>query len=80
MKLVALTEFLIKSLVKDSDNISITHFDEENELIIEVLVSQEDMGRVIGKNGRNISSIRTLVQAASYMNENKKIIINVEAF
>ena len=81
MKLVEFTEYLVKSLVKDPEMVSVKQFDYEDDLIdIQVLVDKDDMGRVVGRGGKNIYAIRTLVQAASYMDENKRVRINVDSF
>lgn len=82
MDLVELTEFIVKSLVKDKENVSVKEFatENENEILIQVLISESDMGRVIGKNGRLANSIRTLVQASSSMQDNKKVKINIDSF
>lgn len=82
MNLVELTEFLVKSLVVDKDNVSVKEFesDEENTILIQVLVDSEDMGRVIGKGGKLANAVRTLVQASSYTKDNKKVKINIDSF
>jgi predicted RNA-binding protein YlqC (UPF0109 family) len=81
MDLVALTEYLVKSLVKDPDSVSVKQFDVEEEYItIQVLVNSEEMGAVIGRGGNIANSIRTLVQASSYINGNKKVRINIDSF
>lgn len=82
MSVVELTEFIVKSLVKNTDNVSVKEFetDEENTILIQVLIEQEDMGRVIGKNGKIANSLRTLVQASSYLQDNKKIRIDIDNF
>jgi len=82
MDLINLTETIIKKLVSDPENISVKEFetDEENTIQIEVLISSDDMGRVIGKNGKTINSIRTVVQAASSLEDNKRVRINVESY
>lgn len=82
MSVVELTEFIVKSLVKNTDNVSVKEFetDEENTILIQVLIDQEDMGRVIGKNGKIANSLRTLVQASSYLQDNKKIRIDIDNF
>ena len=80
--LVNLTELIIKRLVNDSDSVSVKEFesDEDNVVQIEVMVSSEDMAKVIGHEGRTINAIRTIVQAASYSHENKLIKINVDSY
>lgn len=80
MQLGSLTEFLVKSLVKNPDMVSVKAFDDEDKITIEVLVSAEDMGRVIGKKGMIVSAIRTIVQASSYLNHEKHTVINVDSF
>ena len=82
MSVVELTEFIVKSLGKNTDNVSGKEFetDEENTILIQVLIDQEDMGRVIGKNGKIANSLRTLVQASSYLQDNKKIRIDIDNF
>ena len=83
MDLVSLTETIIKKLVADPESVSVKEFetDEENTIQIEVLISADDMGRVIGKNGKTINSIRTIVQASSSLSEeNKRVRINVDSY
>jgi len=82
MDLIALTETIIKKIVTDPESISIKEFetDEENTIQIEILVSSNDMGKVIGKNGKIINSIRTIVQAASSLEDNKKVRINIDSY
>ena len=82
MDLVELTENIIKSLVLDTDGVSVKEFptDEENVILIQVMVSDADMGRVIGKNGRTANAIRTLVQASSSLNDNKYVKIDIDKF
>ena len=82
MDLVALTETIIKKIVTDSESVSVKEFetDEENTIQIEVLVSSDDMGKVIGKNGKIINSIRTIVAAASSLEDNKKVRIKIDSY
>ena len=57
--LVSLTELIIKGLVVDSESVSVKEFesDEDNTILIEVMVSSEDMPKVIGHGGKTINSI-----------------------
>lgn len=82
MNLVELTEFLVKSLVVNKENVSVKEFesDDEDTILIQVLVDSEDMGRVIGKGGKLANAVRTLVQASSYIHDNKKVRINIDSF
>ena len=76
----SLTEFLVKSLVKNPDMVSVKVFDHEAKITIEVLVSTEDRGTEIGRKGMIASSIRTIVQASSYLNHEKRAVINIDSF
>ena len=80
--LVELTELIIKKLVKDSESVSVKEFesDEDNTILIEVMVSSEDMPKVICHGGKTINSIRTIVQAASFNMDNKLVKINVDSY
>ena len=82
MDLVALTETIVKKIVSDPESVSVKEFEteEEDTVLIEVMISNDDLGKVIGKDGRIINAIRTLVQASSYINDNKKIKINVDSY
>ena len=82
MDLVELTKEIVLSLCSDKDSVNVKEFetDDEKSVLIEVMVSEEDYGKVIGKGGHNINAIRTLVQASSYLKDNKRVKINVEKF
>ena len=82
MDLIKLTETLIKELVNDPEEVSVKEFesDDENNIIIEVLVSEKELGKVIGRNGKTISAIKTIVQASASINCNKKVNINVDSY
>ena len=81
MDLVKLTEELVMAVVTDKDIAQVREFPTEDPKVIqiEVLVSNEDMPKVMGKNGKVINSIRTLVQASSYIKENKIVKINIDS-
>lgn len=80
MTLVELTEMIVKSLVSNPDSISVKEFPSDDEIIIEVIVKEEDMGSVIGREGKIANSIRTVVQASSYLKDNKRVKINISSF
>lgn len=80
MSLVELTKMIIESLVSDPDSISVKEFEEEDNIIIEVMVPEDSIGSVIGREGKIANSIRTIVQASSYLKDNKKVKININSF
>ena len=77
-----LTERLIKALVIDEDAVSVKEFpsDDEKKIEIQVMVNNDDMKRVIGRDGRTINSIRTILAASSSLHDHKYISLNVEGF
>ena len=81
MDLVSLTESIVLSLVEDKDLAKVKEFPTENEkeILIEVIISEKDMPKLIGKGGKVINSIRTVVQASSYLKDNKNVKINVDS-
>ena len=80
MILADLTEYLVKQIVRNEDSMSVKQFENDESITIEVLVSSDEIGYVIGKNGRVASSIRNIVQACAYTNNLKKVKINFDAF
>ena len=79
MQLVELTTDIIKKIVSDPESVSVKEFDteEENTIQIEVLISSDDMGKVIGKQGRIAKALRTVVRAAGSKG-NKKIMVDIQ--
>ena len=80
--LIELTKVMIEGLACSSDSVSVKEFesDDENTILIEVMVSSDDMAKVIGHGGKTINAIRTIVQAASYNEDNKIVKINVDSY
>ncbi|MCL2166212.1 MAG: KH domain-containing protein [Clostridiales bacterium] len=72
-----LVEYLAKSLVEHPDQVLVDQREDEDAIIIELRVLSEDMGKVIGKQGRIAKSIRALVKAAAGQNERKKIAVDI---
>ncbi len=80
MSLLDLTLTIVKSLVEDADSVTAKEFEEDNGVVIEVMVPEASAGGVIGKDGKIVNSIRTVVQASSYLKDNKKVKININVF
>lgn len=72
-----LVEFVVKSLVDDPDAVEINESSGEDGLQLDVAVAPDDMGRVIGRNGRVVNAIRVVVDALATKNaESVSIEIN----
>ena len=80
MNLVEFSETIVKKLVKEPELVKVQEFSTDGETVIEIIVAESDMGRVIGKKGNVANAIRTIVQAASYSNGLKKVKINIDSF
>ncbi|MEE0699240.1 MAG: KH domain-containing protein [Bacilli bacterium] len=82
MELVKLTETIVKELVNDAESVSVKEFPSEDEdvVTIQVLVPEDQMGRVIGNQGKLAKSLRTIVQASAYINGNKRVNINIDSY
>ena len=81
MELKEFAEYLVKSIAKEPDMVSVQEFGgEEDSIILEIIVHESDMGSVIGRNGKMANAIRTLVQAHAYILGLKKVKINIDSF
>ncbi|NOQ96241.1 MAG: KH domain-containing protein [Desulfobacterales bacterium] len=60
-----LIEYIAKSLVDNPEEVSVTALEGEQTTVIELRVAKEDMGKIIGKQGRTARAIRTILGAAS---------------
>lgn len=67
-------EFIVKNLVSNPDDVKVNMIDEGNCKVIRVLVNAEDMGKVVGKNGRVATSIRTVVRGIARKNNEHYVI------
>jgi predicted RNA-binding protein YlqC (UPF0109 family) len=59
----ALVEVIAKSIVDNPDMVTVNGVEGENSTVLELRVSKEDIGKVIGKNGRTITAMRTILNA-----------------
>lgn len=57
-----LVEYIVKSLVDNPDDVRVMEVEGASSIVLEVTVAEADVGRVIGKKGRVINSIRTILQ------------------
>ena len=71
-----LVEFIAKALVDNPDMVEVNEVEGSQSLIIELKVAPDDMGKVIGKQGRIAKAIRTVVKAAA-TKDNKRVIVEI---
>jgi len=69
-----LIEFVAKSLVDDADAVQTTAYDRGDQLIIELEVAPNDLGKVIGRQGRTARALRTLLAAAGQKSRRRAIL------
>ena len=71
-----LIECIAKSLVDDQERIVVTEINGTQSSVIELKVSKEDVGKIIGKHGRTVVAIRTILSAAS-MKEKRRCVLDL---
>lgn len=76
MTMKDLVEFIAKALVEHPDEVHVTQSEDDRAIILELHVAADDMGKVIGKQGRIAKAIRTVVNAAS-ASENKRVMVEI---
>lgn len=71
-----LVEYLVRSLVDDPDAVEVEEFDEDGDLVLEVTVAEDDLGRVIGRGGRIANAIRTVARAVG-ARDDRRVIVDI---
>jgi predicted RNA-binding protein YlqC (UPF0109 family) len=73
-----LVEFMAKSLVDNPEQVEVNEIVGEQTTVVELRVSKEDLGKVIGKQGRTARSMRTILNAASTKLQKRSVLEIVE--
>ncbi len=72
-----LVEYLAKALVDRPDEVRVESFEEDDGTIVfELHLADDDVGKVIGRNGRTVNALRTVVRAAA-VRENRRVLVDV---
>lgn len=72
-----LVEYLARALVDRPDEVSVEEFEEDDGTVVfEVTVAGDDVGKVIGRNGRTVNALRTVIRAAA-VRENRRVLVDV---
>jgi hypothetical protein len=74
--MVELVETIAKALVDHPNDVYVNEVEGRQSIIIELKVAPEDMGKVIGKQGRIAKAIRTVVKAAA-SKDNKRVVVEI---
>lgn len=71
-----LVEYIAKSLVDNPEKVSVNEIEGSRSVVIELKVADEDMGKIIGKQGRIAKAIRTVVKASA-IKQNKRVVVEI---
>ena len=72
-----LVEYLAKALVDRPGEVSVDEFEEDDGTIVfELTVAEDDVGKVIGRNGRTVNALRTVIRAAA-VRHNRRVLVDV---
>ncbi len=72
-----LLDFLTRSLVENPDQVKVTEIEEiDGEVVLEVEVADDDLGRVIGRGGRVANALRSVMKAAA-AREDKRVVVDI---
>lgn len=71
-----LVEYIARSLVDNPAEVEVTEMEGDRSIVIELRVAPDDMGKVIGKQGKIAKSIRTLTKAAA-AKEGKRVVVEI---
>ncbi|MFW5972169.1 MAG: KH domain-containing protein [Bacillota bacterium] len=72
-----LVETIAKAIVDQPDMVNVNEVEGEKSVILEISVADDDMGKIIGRQGRIARAIRTVVKAAA-TKEGKKVIVDIQ--
>ena len=72
-----LVRIIATSLVDHPEQVEVTETENDEQITVELRVAPEDMGKVIGKQGRIAKSIRTVVRAAAAAKDDRKVVVDI---
>jgi len=72
-----LLEYLARALVDDEDAVRVESFEEDDgSLVLELHVAEDDVGKVIGRGGRTVNALRTVIRAAA-VRDGRRVLLDV---
>jgi predicted RNA-binding protein YlqC (UPF0109 family) len=69
-------EMIVKALVDDTEAVEVREVERKDALLIEVRVAESDMGKLIGRQGRTVRALRSLLHAAG-MKQNRRYLLDI---
>jgi predicted RNA-binding protein YlqC (UPF0109 family) len=71
-----LLEFLVRSLVDQPDQVTVEVIDDEDAQVLELRVAEDDAGLIIGRRGRTITALRTVIRAAG-ASQDRRVLVDL---
>lgn len=71
-----LLEVIVKNLATDQSEVNVSQVEDANNIVLKLKVSKNDIGKIIGKNGKIIRSIRTIIKAGAF-NTKKRVTVEI---
>jgi hypothetical protein len=71
-----LLEFLVRSLVDEPDSVTVETVEEDDATVLELRVADDDAGQVIGRRGRTIGALRTVMRAAG-ASQDRRVLVDL---
>ena len=68
--------YITRALVEDPDAVEVEELEEDGDLVFEITVGEDDLGRVIGRGGRVANAIRTVAKAAA-VREERHVLVDI---
>ncbi len=68
--------YITRALVEDPDAVEVEELEEDGDLVYEITVGEDDLGRVIGRGGRVANAIRTVAKAAA-VREERRVLVDI---
>jgi len=72
----ALVEYLARQLVDDPESVQVDETERDGDLVLRLRVAQDDVGKVIGRSGRMVRALRTVVRATG-ARENRRVLLEI---
>jgi len=71
-----LVQFLARGLVDDPDAVRVESIERDGDLVLQLRVAEEDVGKVIGRNGRMVRALRTVLRATG-VREDRRVLLEI---